>query len=223
MGRLQGLVATLERFYGVLPTPPSDPFAFFVWEMLSARTTVARRGKAFGALKQLRALTPDSLARAAPARLSAAVALAGPYLEDRLQALRAGADAFRRTPALAATIGGPSPSARRALKALPQLGPQGARRLLFFVAERATLPTDPGVVRAGRRLGFGRAIGATGGSRSVRQAMSVDLPRGDTVAMRRVFLYLSHHATAACTERDPRCRVCPLLDECPEGRRRAPA
>ena len=37
---------------------------------------------------------------------------------------------------------------------------------------------------------------------------------------RRAFLYLSHHGAATCTEADPHCGVCPLLDDCPEGKRR---
>jgi endonuclease III len=213
-------VARLERFYGVLPVPPRDPFACFVWEILSARTTVGRREQAFGALKRIRALTPDSLARAAPGRLVAAVALTGPHAEDRLQALRAGAEVFRRTPALAAAIAGPARGARRALRALPRLGPAGSRRLRLFAADSAMLPPDPDVLRVGRRLGFGGPAGGASCTRTVHRAMRDQVPSDDPSAIRRAFVYLSHHAATTCTEPDPRCRVCPLLDGCPEGERR---
>jgi endonuclease III len=217
---LQSLVARLERFYGVLPVPPRDPFACFVWEVLSARTTMGQREQAFGALKRIRAMTPDSLTRAAPGRLVAAVALAGPHADDRLQALRAGATVFRRTPALAVAIAGPPRGARRALRALPRLGPAGSRRLLLFAANAAALPPDPDVLRIGRRLGFGGTAGGASGTRIVHRAMRERIQSRDPSAIRRAFVYLSHHAATTCTEPDPHCRVCPLLDGCPEGERR---
>jgi endonuclease III len=217
---LRSLVARLERFYGVLSVPPRDPFACFVWEVLSARTTTGRREQAFGALRRIRALTPDSLARAAPGRLAAAVALAGPHAEDRLQALRVGAEAFRRTPALAAALAGPARGARRALRALPRLGPAGSRRLLLFAADAAVLPPDPDVLRIGRRLEPDGRAGSVSGARTVHRAMREQVRSLDPSAIRRAFVYLSHHAATTCTERDPHCRVCPLLDGCPEGGRR---
>jgi adenine-specific DNA glycosylase len=39
-------------------------------------------------------------------------------------------------------------------------------------------------------------------------------------AFRRAFQYLSHHGAATCTETDPHCQICPLVSECPEGKKR---
>ena len=64
MSRLESLLAALERFYGALPAPPRDPFALFVWEVLSVHSTPKKRDAAFGALKRSRALTPDAMWRA---------------------------------------------------------------------------------------------------------------------------------------------------------------
>src|SRR5918996_583960 len=86
----------LERFYGPLPLPPDDPFAFYVWEVLGVRTTPARRDAAMSALRRIPALTPDSMAKAPRAKLEKAVGLAGPYREDRLRALTSGVDVFKR-------------------------------------------------------------------------------------------------------------------------------
>jgi hypothetical protein len=36
----------LERFYGPLPMPPSDPFTFYVWDVLGVRTARTRRDAA---------------------------------------------------------------------------------------------------------------------------------------------------------------------------------
>src|SRR5438552_18809645 len=90
------LLDRLERFYGPLPQPPSDPFALYVWEVMSLHTTSPRRDAAMNSLRRIPALTPDSLGRAARGKLDAAAALAGPYRDERIRALTAGADVFRR-------------------------------------------------------------------------------------------------------------------------------
>jgi hypothetical protein len=61
-GRVLGLLDRLRTFYGALPSPPSDPFALYVWEVLSVGTTPARRDAAFNALRRVPALTPDAVA-----------------------------------------------------------------------------------------------------------------------------------------------------------------
>jgi len=217
---LERRLSALERFYGLLPTPPRDPFALFVWEVLAAQTTPGRRDAAFGALKRARTLTPDAMARAPRAKLEAALALAGAYGEQRLHAIKVGVNLFRRSPRLSRAITGPLPAARRALAALPTLDDGGAHRMLLFAADRPVMPLDRPVHRVGLRLGLGHPRRRERGTiRSVRQAIVRGLPPTPE-AYRRAFLYLSHHATATCTEVEPHCNVCPLAPECPEGQRR---
>src|SRR5262249_32934924 len=144
-------------FYGELPAPPSDPFRLFVWEVLAVHSTPRKRDAAFAALTRMRALTPDAMWRAPEKKLTESVSLAGPYVEQRLKALRTGVDIFRRTPNLPTAIRGPVVTARRALKGLPQLGEEGAYRMLLFAAGHAVLPVDARVSRVARRLGFGEA------------------------------------------------------------------
>ena len=116
------LLAALERFYGPLPTPPNDPFRAYVWEALSTQTPPSRRDAAFAALQRIPALTPDSMFRAPRAVLTAAVALSGAYADQRLHALLAGVERFRREPRLPQLIRGPLHGARRAVATLPRLG-----------------------------------------------------------------------------------------------------
>jgi endonuclease-3 len=219
--RLDDLLDALQRFYGTLPPPPRDPFTLFVWEVLSVHTTPRKRDVALAALKRIPALTPDSMWRAPQKKLEDSVRLAGPYLEQRLDALRTGAGLFRRTPKLADIIRGPVARARRALKPFPQLGETGAHRMLLFAADQLTLPVDARVARVGGRLGYGG--GAAGDARrqarEVRHVLTQELPR-EADAFRRAYVYLAHHGAATCTESDPHCVVCPLLSDCPEGRRR---
>src|SRR5215813_12667263 len=104
---VDSLIDRLEKFYGALPSPPHDPFTLFVWEVLSAHASPQKRDAALAALKRARTLTPDAMWRAPQKTLEASVALAGPYREQRLKALKTGVDIFRRTPMLVATIRGP--------------------------------------------------------------------------------------------------------------------
>jgi endonuclease III len=68
-----------------------------------------------------------------------------------------------------------------------------------------------------RRLGYGsRAPDGRWSDKAVQRALRRELPR-DVGAMRHARVYLAHHASATCTERDPHCRVCPLLTDCPHG------
>ena len=64
MSRLERLLDALQKFYGALPSPPRDPFALFVWEVLSVHSTPRKRDAAFAALKRIPALTPDAMWRA---------------------------------------------------------------------------------------------------------------------------------------------------------------
>ena len=220
VSKLDALVATLQKFYGVLPPPPRDPFTLFVWEVLSVHSTPQKRDAALAALKRIRALTPDSMWRAPQKKLLESVTLAGPYAENRLRALRTGVDIFRRNPSLPQTIRGPLQAARRALKGLPQMGEGGAYRMLLFAADHPILPVDVRVARAATRLGFGQVqkdFPKT--AKSVREALAPELG-GSLEAFRRAFLCLSHHGGATCTERDPHCGVCPVLHACPEGQLR---
>jgi endonuclease III len=221
MTRLERLVASLQKFYGALPSPPTDPFGMFVWEVLSTHSTPRKRDAAMNALRRHRALTPDAMARLPQKKFEESVALAGPYVEQRLRALRVGVDLFRRTPALPHTIRGPLVSARRALNRLPQMADGGACRMLLFAADHPIMPVDTRLIRVTRRLGY---VAAVDGSRArtvrrIRDAAADDL-QGNVEAYRRAYAYLDHHGAATCTENDPHCTVCPLVGECPEGGRR---
>jgi endonuclease-3 len=218
--RLVALLDALQDFYGALPRPPRDPFTLFVWEVLSVHSTPRKRDAALAALKRIPALTPDAMWRAPQKRLEESVKLAGPYTENRLTALRTGVEIFRRSPNLPGVIRGPLAAARRAIKPLPQLGETGAHRMLLFAADHPILPVDARVSRVGRRLGYGEASEEfRRQARSVQDALARELP-SSVDAFRRAFLYLSHHGSATCTEADPHCRVCPVLQDCAEGKKR---
>lgn len=211
-------MTALERFYGPLPAPPSDPFRYYVWEVLSAHTTPGRRDAAYAALLRIPALTPDAMFRAARGRLTAALAHAGPYQEQRLHALLLGVEQFRRQPAFAAIVRGALPRARRWLAKLPRLGEGGVHRMLLFGGQHCVLPVDRDVARLVLRLaGAGEAERQKPPRlRPLRRMLEAGLPR-DESAFRRAALYLRHHAVQTCAD-DPHCSVCPLGETCPSRR-----
>src|SRR6476620_12078181 len=92
VSKLESMIESLQKFYGALPRPPRDPFTLFVWEVLSVHSTPRKRDAAVAALKRIRALTPDAMWRAPQKKLEESVKLAGPYSDNRLQALRTGVD-----------------------------------------------------------------------------------------------------------------------------------
>jgi len=223
MARIEHLLDRLEVFYGPLKPPPRDPFTLFVWEVVSVHAAPGRRDAALAALRRIPALTPDAMWKAPRGKLEPALRLAGPYVEQRLRALRAGVDLFRRTPDLPTILRGPLPAARRALRPFPHLGEAETHRLLLFATDHVVLPVDARICRTGLRLGYGREEDDFRRTvRAVRRRLAAELPRS-AAAYRRAALYLSHHGGATCTEANPHCPVCPLLNECPDGRRRMAA
>ena len=219
MANFADLIDRLAEFYGPLPLPPADPFGFYVWEVLGTRTTAGRRDAAMTALRRIPALTPDSLRKVGRGRLEGVVRQCGPFVDERLAALDAGMDVFRRQRLFLDRLRGPLRQAWLASRDLPHLGHAGALRLLLFTGASVVVPVDPGTARVATRLGLvayqpnlRRLV------RDVRRALDVALPR-DPTRRRRAVLYLHHHAEHSCVESSPPCIVCPLVEGCAEGQR----
>ena len=215
------MLALLERlraFYGALPLPPSHPFGIYIWEVLSIGTTPARRDAAFNALKRIPALTPDAVARLPQAKLEGAVAHAGSMKDERVRALRAGADAFRRNPGLIEDLGGSLPRALRAARRIPHLGRASTLRLLLFSGAAPVLPLDEHAFRVAQRLGYGsRAdlqVGPTTRLLRVTRHALVAESGANVDMLRALTLYFTHHGLATCTQAAPHCAVCPLAPDC---------
>ena len=217
--RVDRLVGRLKKRYGALPSPPSDPFAQFVSQVLFNHSTAKKRDAAVAGLKRLGALTPDGMWKAPQKALAECVHSAGPFGEYRLLALRKGVDVFRRDSDWPAVLAGPVPAALRKLKVLPRMSGDGpAYSMLLFSGGHAVLPVNARVARVATRLGYGELGPAFPKiAKSIRQAIAPEL--GDRVAAyRNTYVYFEHHGTATCTETDPQCDDCPLLSDCPYGK-----
>jgi endonuclease III len=195
--------------------PPDDPFAYYVWEVLGAGTTSVRREMAMAALRRIPALTPESIARAAPARVEAAVALAGPNRADRLRALNSGTEVFRRDPSIASRLRGPLPDAAAAAAALPRVLGVSRERILLLAGRHPLFPSNEETARVIVRLGLAASASTP---ESAAEGVVEQLGRAPA-PLRDAFVYLAHHAATICTAATPSCRICPLTD-CPEGRTR---
>ncbi len=213
---MDGLLAPLRQFYGPLTPPPGDLFAFFVWDVVSARTLPARRDIAWQALKRIPALTPDAVFRTSKGDLSAALRAVG-GVEQRIDALKAGSGHFKRHPDLARRVRGPLPGAVRALADVPHLSEPARLHALLFVGGHALAAADDGVARVVARLdGFAGEPRTRLRRRARRRLLAAC--GGDFERLTEAVVALAHHADHACVEHGPHCRVCPLAAGCRHAR-----
>ncbi len=219
MASFAELIDRLVAFYGPLPAPPADPFAYYVWEILGTRTTAGRRDAAMTALRRVPALTPDSLRKLPRGRLEAIVRQCGPFADERVAALDAGVTVFRRQPHFLQRLHGSIRESLLAARDLPHLGRSGALRLLMFAGRSGIVPVDAALARVAVRLGVtDETANLTLLTRRVRRGLAAVLP-DDLGERRRAVRYLVHHAEHTCVESAPHCGVCPLADTCPAARR----
>lgn len=213
---MDGLLAPLRAFYGPLAPPPRELFAFFVWDVVSARTLPARRDLAWQAIKRLPALTPDAMFRAAKADLEEALAPVG-AVEQRIEQLKNGSGHFRRHRDLAQRVSGPLPGAVRALADVPHLSDAAKLRALLVCGGHALAPVDEAVARV-----LGRLRGFSGPKARVRRQARRWLFQacaGSADTLGDAMVLLAHHAANACAEHVPHCAVCPLAPGCAHARR----
>jgi endonuclease III len=207
----------LQAFYGPLSSPPADPFGVFVWQVLGTRTTAGRRDAALAALRRIPALTPDAVGKLGRGRLEAVVRLCGPFVEQRLAALEAAVEMFRRRPGLGTALEGPLRQAWPVARDLPHLDEADAQRVLLYGTASAVIPVDADLCRWALRIGLAAAQRNDRRTRrSVRRTIATALPADPTVR-RQAMLLLSHHAHTTCVEHQPHCGVCPLASACPHA------
>lgn len=209
---MDGALNALAAFYGPLAPPPRELFAFFVWELVSARTLPARRDIAWQALRRLPALTPDAMFRASKDDLKGVLEPLGGF-EERLDALKAGSGHFRRHRDLASVVAGPLPGAVRALRDVPHLTPASRLRALLFAGGHAVPVADDAVARVVARLHGAPPSGGVARRRFARRQLAAVLGR-DPERLGRAAVLLGHHAAQACVDLAPHCGVCPLRPEC---------
>jgi endonuclease III len=201
----------LREFYGLLASPPADLFQFFMWEIVSKDALIARRDAAWHAIRMIPALTPDAVFRTPAKEMLAALALAGPNAERRMELLRGLVGEFRRARDLLTDKALESRSllgTARVLERLQEIPEDMRYRALLFGANHHVLPVDADITRV-----VGRLIGAKITPRTARHSLTAILPR-DREAYKTSITYLRHHSRQTCVFADPHCTVCPLATGC---------
>ena len=211
-------LSPLRLFYGPLAPPPTDLFAFFVWEVVSARTLPARRDITWQALRRLPALTPDAMFRASKDDLEAALVAVG-SVEQRSDALKDGSGHFRRHRDLADRVRGPLLGAARVLARVPHLTPSARTRALLWAGGHLSAPVDDALARTLARL-HGLATGPKARVRRMARRHLCAAVAGEREKLADAVVLLAHHATHACAD-VPHCTVCPLAANCRHAQRSA--
>lgn len=213
---MDGVLGPLRAFYGPLAPPPRELFAFFVWEVVSARALPARRDLAWQALRRLPALTPDAMFRASQDDLEMALGAVG-LVAERIEALKHGSGHFRRHRDLADRVSGPLLGAARALAHVPHLSPSARTRALLFAGGHTIAPVDDALARVLARL-HGLATGPKARVRRATRRHLMAACRGEREQLAEAIVVLAHHATHACADA-PHCSVCPLAAGCQHAHR----
>jgi endonuclease III len=193
-----------------------DPVSELVTTLLSHSTTDANQLRAFESLRA-RFPTWDEVRRAPAAQVEQAVRVAGlanqkgPRIQQVLDVVAddpRGADLE--------WLGEiPLGEAMTFLTALPGVGPKTAACVMCFCFDAPVVPADTHVHRIALRT---RIVPPRATAARAQERLSRWIPPELTYA---THMHLIAHGRTVCTARSPRCGECPLLDLCPEGRRRA--
>ncbi len=203
----------MAQEYGALKWDlPQDPLSELILTLLSQNTSGQNTRRAFSSLRE---------------RFESWEAVAEASVEDIAQAIKGGGLAqvkAARIKAILETIrrerGGldlsflaelPLPEAKAWLRKLPGVGPKTVACVLLFSLGRPVLPVDTHVYRVSRRLGL---ISAKVSPERAQEELERQLPPEE---FERFHLNLIEHGRRVCRARRPRCEVCILRQECPEG------
>jgi endonuclease III len=192
-----------------------DPVSELVTTLLSHSTTDANQHRAFEALRA-RYPSWDEVRRAPTAEVEETVRVAG-LASQKAARIQRVLDAIADDPRgadlewLADT---PLDEAMAFLMALPGVGPKTAACVMCFCFDGPVVPADTHVHRIALRTSIVRP---RAGAAKAQERLSRWIPPDLTYA---THMHLIAHGRTICTARSPRCGECPLLDLCPEGRRR---
>jgi endonuclease III len=211
------IAARLERSQGHIAwRRRNDPVSELVTTLLSHSTTDVNQLRAFEALRS-RYPAWDDVRRAPTAEVEETVRVAGlagqkaPRIQHVLDVI---ADDPRGDDLewLGET---PLEEAMAFLTALPGVGPKTAACVMCFCFDAPVLPVDTHVHRIALRTGI---VPPGSSAARAQERLSRWIAPELTYA---THMHLIAHGRTICTARSPRCLDCPLLDLCPEGRRRA--
>lgn len=217
--RLPELHQILLNHYG-RPTPrqPRDPLTQLIYSLLASRTKTEDSDQVLRNL-QTRYAAWDDLRDAPSAEVEAAIlGVTFPELKaPRLQAILLGITARYGSLTLDFLARYRTEKIREWLESFEGVGAQVSAAVVnFSTLRRRALCIDANHLRVVQRLALTpRADAAITETRLMRQ-----VPEDwDALKLDEHHMLVKLHAQTLCTFADPRCKACPLLAQCPFGKR----
>lgn len=218
---LRDAISRLEKHYGALRLPVSDPFGLVLWECCAYLVDDARRAKVHARLLKATEGSPERIAAMKQGALAELIAADG----GMQPAMRA--EKLQRAANLALEVGlaelrelcrSDPRRARAILKHFPSIGDPGADKILMVTGSLRTLAPESNGARVLCRLGFGRNDARY--ARMYRSAVAATEPElpDDPAWWVRAHLLLRLHGKTLCKSNAPRCKECPLAPRCPSAR-----
>lgn len=190
-----------------------DPFRTLILTVLSQATADRNSAQAFRNLSKKYPITPEALSKAEITDIEDAIKVGGLY-RKKARVIKTVAKMIleQHEGSLDFVYSLPFADARKALLALPGVGPKTADIVLLFCANKPTIPVDTHVNRVSKRLGFAPAKADYEGVRSALESLYAPEDYRD------VHLLLISHGRKYCKARKPLCKICPVSASCPSRR-----
>jgi endonuclease-3 len=187
-----------------------NPFETLIVTVISQNTADRNTARAFEHLSKRFEIKPEVLAKAETSQIEEALKTAGLY-RNKAKTIKQGSRIIleRFHGSLQPILALPLEEARKALIALPGIGPKTADVVLLFSANQQTVPVDTHVNRVSKRLGF---AAANGEYEAVRTSLQSLYDPRDYLA---VHVLLIAHGRLYCKARRPLCEQCPVNIYCP--------
>lgn len=214
---VSALLVRLESFYGKQePCWPTDPYLFLIWWHSGYPASDAACARGWESLNREIGVEPQQLLAASPSDLASALRPGG--MIPKLRAMRLKDIAARVEDEfggdLRASLVGPIPEAREALKTFPGISDAGADRILLFagVAPVSAVPSNcPHVLVRVQRGKEGESYAVT--YREAQQGIEAEVPQKFD-ARARAYLLLKRHGQDLCKRTKPKCWQCPVSSSC---------
>ena len=220
---MKDVVRKLRAFYGApVAPPPKDPYRLLLFEEVGYLCDDATRVAAYRTLEATVGTKPTEILAAPLAKLRAACrkggAIAVNVRAERLQTIaRRVLDTWGGSPKYISKL--TAAEARKELATFPGVGLAGADRTMVLAGTHPVMALDSNGLRVLQRLGVAPDTGKWNGDYDAgRRAAAAALPTR-TVSLRTAFLLLRQHGKETCKRAAPRCNRCPVVAECPTGRR----
>lgn len=213
VGKVRVAKAVVKRLRDRYGSPDlgnySDPVDELFFILLSRRTTGPSYERVFRRLKEWVG-DWDSLARKRVWKVAEVVGEAG-LGEQRARQIVETARRLRRDFGRV-TLGPLAEESDRVVEAyltsLPGVGVKTAKCVMMFSMGRRVLPVDAHVARVAERLGL---VDSTRSRSRTHEVIEAVVPAGDRYDFH---VNAIAHGRAACRERDPKCRGCPVRSRC---------